>query len=169
MMTINYHITSLRVCWKIFRTRGNFNMWTSRAYFKSSKRAPISWNLKVKTPLTLFKMGEAKRCSQTVFPLLICSFTFLPHWCKISRPYLVLVPNYWNQEHLSNKKKFLVKSLQNSGYNNFSYRNAIKLWSHDNVYTLFESRNKNLLMTPWAEILTHNIYFKIPLFSEKLK
>ena len=106
MMTINYHITSLRVCWKIFRTRGNFNMWTSRAYFKSSKRAPISWNLKVKNPLTLFKMGEAKRCSQTVFPLLICSFTFLPHWCKISRPYLVLVPNYWNQEHLSNKKKF---------------------------------------------------------------
>ena len=34
---------------------------------------------------------------------------------------------------------------------------------------LFESRNKNLLMTPWAEILTHNLYFKIYLFSEKLK
>ena len=43
-----------------------------------------------------------------------------------------------NQDHPSKKVFFLVKSLQNSSYDNFSHRNAkvTKLWSHNHIYNI---------------------------------
>ena len=43
-----------------------------------------------------------------------------------------------NQDHPSRKAIFLVKSLQNWGYYNFSHRNAAvtKLWSYDHIYNI---------------------------------
>ena len=43
-----------------------------------------------------------------------------------------------NQDHPSKKTVFLVKSVKNWGYDNFSHENAraIKPWSHDHIYII---------------------------------
>ena len=52
------------------------------------------WNKK-KSPYKFFPCNFYKRTNQhqEIFWLLV--LTLLPHWCKISRLYLVSVPNYW--------------------------------------------------------------------------
>ena len=64
----------------------------------------------------------------------------MPHWCKISSSYLVPVPSYWTWTKTTSQKKvfFLVKSLWNWDYDNFSHRNAgvTKLSSHDFIYNI---------------------------------
>ena len=44
------------------------------------------------------------RISPKTFQLLV--LTFLPHWCKISRLYLVPVPDYWIWTKTTRKKKW---------------------------------------------------------------
>ena len=66
-------------------------------------------------------------------------FILLPHWCKISRLYLVPVPNYWAWSKTTHQKKW------------FSWSNPYKIevmitsllemlvtkpWSHDHIYNI---------------------------------
>ena len=53
-----------------------------------------------------------------------------------------------NQEYPSKKLLFLVKSLQNWGYNYFSHRNArvTKLWSLDHIYNIIWAKWLNLVV-----------------------
>ena len=63
----------------------------------------------------------------------------LPHWCKISRPHLMLVPSYWTWTKSTPQKIILrVKCLWNWGYDNFSHRNArvTKFWSHYHIHNI---------------------------------
>ena len=65
--------------------------------------------------------------------------TLLLHWCKISRPYLVQVPNYWAWTKTTSQKTWFFWS---NSYKievmitYFSHRKArvTKLWSHDHIY-----------------------------------
>ena len=61
------------------------------------------------------------------FATLVQSFTFAP----TASPILLNL----NQDHPSKKAIFLVKPLQNGGYDNFSHRNAAVtiFWSHDRI------------------------------------
>ena len=113
---------------------------------------------KVHPPLTGFSCNFYK--SENCWILVL---TLLPHCSKISRPHLIPVPNYWTWSKTI--PLFLVKSLENWGYDNFSHRNArvTKSWSHDpirniNWFTwskfLVRSWTKILLVTPWTKLLT---------------
>ena len=63
-----------------------------------------------------------------------------------------------NQEHRETRRisrQFLVKFLQNWGYDKFSRRNAkvSKFWSHDHIYSIIESRDKILLVALSTKIM----------------
>ena len=109
--------------------------------------------------------------------------TFLPHVCKISRSYLLPVPNHliWTKS-TPQKMVFMVKFLWNWGYHNFFHRNArvTKLWSHDQIYNIIWVTflvAPILLVAPWRETMTCNLHFEIPIlrrprvanFSEIIK
>ena len=81
------------------------NLYNLHTRKKTAEKVTKNWNWPF---LTLFRMREPKSLLDQFFP---CNFhkcrnyppklsdfyfkTFLPRWCKISRPYLVSVPNHW--------------------------------------------------------------------------
>ena len=70
------------------------------------------------------------------------------------------------------KGVFLVKSLRNWGYDNFSHIHATitKLWSHDHIYNIILSYVRKLCCRHHGQKLwRHDLFFKIPLFEEGLE
>ena len=78
----------------------------------------------------------------------------MPHWCKISSPYLVLVPNYWTWTKTTPQKKWcflsspykieiMITSLAEK-LPNFGHMNTHKLWFEllDKIF-FGDARNKN--------------------------
>ena len=97
--------------------------------------------------LTLFSMvgggrgkGGQKRPNQ---------LTFLPHWCKFSRLYIVSVPNYWIEPRPPLKKKRLVWSnsykIEDLQYN-LSHVLKFCLWRHGEKLWCHELYLKNLYL-----------------------
>ena len=79
-----------------------------------------------KTPLQVFPpvtFTKVEIASKTFCLLVI---TLLPHRCKFSLSYIVLVPNYYTRQKIIFSGQIL----------NFSYQNArvTKLWSQDYLY-----------------------------------
>ena len=100
--------------------------------------------------LTLFSMGEGAKRPPTSFSLVfpkelipklfwLLDLNFLSHWCKFSSLCLVPVQNYWTWTCTTPQKSvFLVKSLNNWGYENFSQRDArvTKPGPYDHIYNI---------------------------------
>ena len=99
--------------------------------------------------LTLFGMGGQKQGATSFSPVTSCKsplyksapktfwllvLNFLPHWYKISRPYLVLVPSYWTLTNIAYQKNCFFCS------NPYKIGAMIKLsyqtWSHDQIYNI---------------------------------
>ena len=91
--------------------------------------------------LNIFRMSGGGGGKKAVYQFFPCNFykrrnypknfwllvlTLLPYLCKVSKLYLSASPKLLdlNQEHPSKKLVFLIKSLYNCSYNNFSHRNA---------------------------------------------
>ena len=103
-------------------------------------------------PPSPYKFSPCKSCKVEISHQNFLTFSCnpLPHLCRISRPYLVPVPNYETLTKTTPYKKdffcfFLVKSLKNWGYENFSHglvelklelTRVTKLWSHDSIYSI---------------------------------
>ena len=83
----------------------------------------------------------------------------LQHFCKILKPYLEPILNYWTgtKKLLLKKIASLIKFLYNWRYENFSYRNNIitKIWSDDRMYVQcnLSHLEKYFLAVPWTEIM----------------
>ena len=60
-----------------------------------------------KTPYQFFTDNPVTSTNEGLRPQYILTFglTFLSHWCKISRSYLVPVPNYWTWTKTTPQKK----------------------------------------------------------------
>ena len=106
--------------------------------------------------LTLFRMGGGEECAKeppdSFFPVTSTNVRISPqNFLTFSfNPFENLVQNFkyapsaspkllnLNKYQPSKKAVFLVKSLQNWGYDNFSYRNARvnKLWSHEHTHNI---------------------------------
>ena len=102
--------------------------------------------------LTLFRMGDKKGLPTSFSFLISTNVEISPkNFLTFSfNPFATLVQNFkaisspspkllnLNQGNPSKKLVFLVKSLQNWGYENFSHRNATttKLWSHAHNYSI---------------------------------
>ena len=77
----------------------------------AQKSFPISFS-----PVTSTKVGISPQNILTFLILLPLVLILLPHWCKISRPCLMPVPNYWTRTKSTRQKNwsnqvFLIKSL----------------------------------------------------------
>ena len=98
------------------------------------------WFLMCFQPYSGWEEGRSLKRFPALFPqhFWLLVLIFFPHSCKISGPYLVIVSSYWIWTKTNPQKKsvFLVKSVWNFGYDNFSHKDAklTKIWSHDHIY-----------------------------------
>ena len=87
--------------------------------------------------------------------------TLYPNCVKISRPYPLLVLNYWtgtkttpqnkwffwsNPPNIEVRITFLIELPNFAG--------VTKLWSHEHIYNIIWSRDKTLFITSWSTIIT---------------
>ena len=104
------------------------------------------------SPVTSSNVGISHQSSLTLF------LTLLPHRCKISKPYLVPVSNYWTWTKTTPQKKWFFWS--NPCKIEVMITSLIELLELSNFdhmttsTTKYESPDKILLMTSWAEIMT---------------
>ena len=122
-------------------------------------KSPISWNIRqfLRVSFSFFKFESYVLKYKRVFMVSgswnIRKFCFLKynkflvgfHFLKCKKGFLLrkykkfLNMNYWTWTKTTPQKAiFLVKFLQNWGYDNFSYTNArvTKLWSHDHIHNI---------------------------------
>ena len=128
--------------------------------------------------LTLFRIGGggAKRPPTSFSPVtstnigikprnfLIFSLTHFPHRCRILSLYLVLFPNYWTWAKINPQQKwFFWSNLQKFEVVITSLIEILELPNFDQVTRstiLFESRDRNLLMTSMTKNYDVIIFFQ---------
>ena len=128
--------------------KANFNLIQAGA-----KRPPSSLS-----PVTSTNIG----ISVQTFWLSV--LTFLPHWCKISRPYLVAVSTYWTWTKSTLQRKWFFWS---NPYRievmiaSLTEMLVTKLWSHDHIYiiiwTMWHNYVNNFM---WTKIMTSLLLFQ---------
>ena len=88
----------------------------------------------------------------------------MPHWCKISRSYLVPVPNYWTWTKTTLQKKwFFWSNPHKIEVVITSLIDVLKLPNLGHMTTSkiqFESREKILLVMSWTEIMMSKPLFQ---------
>ena len=81
--------------------------------------------------------------------------------CKIWRPCLMPVPNYWTwTKSFLQKNSFSGQILIKLRYDNFSYSNTrfTKLWSHDHIGNM---SHVIIFSDVMDKLWRHNLYFKM--------
>ena len=95
-----------------------------------------------------YDFGKAEKPTIETFWLLV--LILLPHWCKISRPYLLPVPNYWTWTKTTPQKKcsfwsnpykievMITSLIEMLEWPNFDHMTSSTVWheSHDKVFLL---------------------------------
>ena len=87
----------------------------------------------------------------------------MSQWCEISRPYLVPVPNYWTSTNTTPKKWFFWSNPYKVEVMITSLIEMLKLPKIGHMTTstiLFESCEKNLLVTSHTEVMTSSPLFQ---------
>ena len=103
-------------------------------------------------------------------PFWLLVLTLLSHWHKISKLYLVPVPNCWTWIMTIFQKSWFFWSnpykIDQLCYVNFSHKNArvTKLWSHDSIYNIIWV-TKFFYWRLGQILWRHKLYFKIPFFK----
>ena len=110
-----------------------------------------------KRPATSFSPVTSTNVRISPWNILTFSFNLLPHWCKVSRPYLVPVPNYWTwtmstQEKIGFCGQILIITSMVM-ITSLIVMRELSTFGHMFTFTIwFESHNKMLLVASLADI-----------------
>ena len=88
--------------------------------------------------LVRIRWGQNSLSYQFFPPVTFKNITLLSHWCKISRPYVVPIPNYLTWTKHTPPKNIFFPAQTLVSYDNFFHRNArvTKFRSHDHIYNI---------------------------------